>query len=65
MDQTNATIEHGVLTVTVPKEEVKKQDLKSIEIVSAFRFVNKIGFVIFPFPLEACLSLASLCKTCL
>ena len=24
--------EHGVLTVTVPKEEVKKQDVKSIEI---------------------------------
>ncbi|AES75914.1 putative small heat shock protein HSP20 [Medicago truncatula] len=32
MDQVKAAMENGVLTVTVPKEEVKKPDVKSIEI---------------------------------
>uniref|UniRef100_A0A3Q7H3Z8 SHSP domain-containing protein n=1 Tax=Solanum lycopersicum TaxID=4081 RepID=A0A3Q7H3Z8_SOLLC len=32
MDQIKASMENGVLTVTVPKEEVKKPDVKSIEI---------------------------------
>ncbi|KAK4606672.1 hypothetical protein RGQ29_000781 [Quercus rubra] len=34
MDQINASMENGVLTVTVPKVEVKKPDVKSIEISS-------------------------------
>ncbi|KAJ4947962.1 hypothetical protein NE237_000131 [Protea cynaroides] len=32
MDQVKAAMENGVLTVTVPKEEVKKPDVKAIEI---------------------------------
>ncbi|KAI5675074.1 hypothetical protein M9H77_06024 [Catharanthus roseus] len=32
MDQVKASMENGVLTITVPKEEVKKPDVKSIEI---------------------------------
>ena len=32
MDQIKASMENGVLTVTVPKMEVKKPDVKSIEI---------------------------------
>ena len=32
MDQVKASMENGVLTVTVPKEEIKKPDVKSIEI---------------------------------
>ncbi|XVF46622.1 hypothetical protein PTKIN_Ptkin03bG0042700 [Pterospermum kingtungense] len=32
MDQVKAAMENGVLTVTVPKVEVKKPDVKSIEI---------------------------------
>ncbi|KAH7542351.1 hypothetical protein FEM48_Zijuj02G0064200 [Ziziphus jujuba var. spinosa] len=32
LDQIKAAMENGVLTVTVPKEEVKKPDIKSIEI---------------------------------
>ncbi|KAK9158930.1 hypothetical protein Scep_005504 [Stephania cephalantha] len=32
VDQVKAAMEDGVLTVTVPKEEVKKPDVKSIEI---------------------------------
>ncbi|XP_075635658.1 17.3 kDa class I heat shock protein-like [Castanea sativa] len=32
MDQIKAVMENGVLTVTVPKEEVKKPDVKAIEI---------------------------------
>ncbi|KAK7316919.1 hypothetical protein RJT34_00737 [Clitoria ternatea] len=32
VDQVKAAIENGVLTVTVPKEEVKKPDVKAIEI---------------------------------
>ncbi|KAJ4797059.1 hypothetical protein LUZ62_048305 [Rhynchospora pubera] len=32
MDQIKAAMENGVLTVTVPKEEVKKPEVKSIEI---------------------------------
>ncbi|XP_022736337.1 17.3 kDa class I heat shock protein-like [Durio zibethinus] len=32
MDQIKASMENGVLTVTVPKEEVKKPDVKAIEI---------------------------------
>ncbi|XP_030973555.1 18.2 kDa class I heat shock protein-like [Quercus lobata] len=32
MDQIKASMEYGVLTVTVPKVEVKKPDVKSIEI---------------------------------
>ena len=32
MDQIKASMENGVLTVTVPKEEVKKPEVKSIEI---------------------------------
>ena len=32
MDQIKASMENGVLTVTVPKEEVKKADVKAIEI---------------------------------
>nr|AIN76716.1 18.2 class I small shock hsp [Pinellia ternata] len=32
MDQVKATMENGVLTVMVPKEEVKKPEVKSIEI---------------------------------
>ncbi|KAL5580881.1 hypothetical protein UlMin_013323 [Ulmus minor] len=32
MDQIKAAMDNGVLTVTVPKEELKKPELKSIEI---------------------------------
>jgi len=32
MEQVKATMENGVLTVTVPKEEVKKPEVKAIEI---------------------------------
>ncbi|WOK93259.1 18.1 kDa class I heat shock protein [Canna indica] len=32
VDQVKANMENGVLTVTVPKEEVKKPEVKSIEI---------------------------------
>ncbi|KAK4403321.1 class I heat shock protein [Sesamum angolense] len=32
MDQIKASMENGVLTVTVPKEEVKKAEVKAIEI---------------------------------
>ncbi|KAK4271600.1 hypothetical protein QN277_020274 [Acacia crassicarpa] len=32
MDQVKASMENGVLTVTVPKAEVKKPDVKAIEI---------------------------------
>nr|GEW24585.1 17.3 kDa class I heat shock protein [Tanacetum cinerariifolium] len=32
MDQIKAGMENGVLTITVPKEEVKKPDVKSIQI---------------------------------
>ncbi|KAJ0792167.1 putative small heat shock protein HSP20 [Helianthus annuus] len=32
MDQVKAVMENGVLTITVPKEEAKKPDVKSIEI---------------------------------
>jgi HSP20 family protein len=32
MDQVKAAMENGVLTVTVPKEEIKKPQVKSIEI---------------------------------
>ncbi|KAM6578116.1 hypothetical protein CsatB_029953 [Cannabis sativa] len=32
VDQVKAAMENGVLTVTVPKEEVKKPDVKAIEI---------------------------------
>ncbi|CAH9130251.1 unnamed protein product [Cuscuta epithymum] len=32
MDQIKASMENGVLTVTIPKAEVKKPDVKSIEI---------------------------------
>ncbi|XP_054791395.1 18.5 kDa class I heat shock protein-like [Prosopis cineraria] len=32
MDQVKASMENGVLTVTVPKQEVKKLDVKAIEI---------------------------------
>ena len=32
MDEVKASMENGVLTVTVPKEEVKKPDAKSIKI---------------------------------
>jgi HSP20 family protein len=32
MDQVKAAMENGVLTVTVPKEEVKRPEVKSIEI---------------------------------
>ncbi|XVF68749.1 hypothetical protein PTKIN_Ptkin11bG0026300 [Pterospermum kingtungense] len=34
MDQVKASMENGVLTVTVPKDEVKKPEVKSIEISS-------------------------------
>ncbi|MBA0732447.1 hypothetical protein Gogos_016537 [Gossypium gossypioides] len=34
MDQIKASMENGVLTVTIPKLEVKKPDVKSIEISS-------------------------------
>lgn len=32
VDQVKASMENGVLTVTVPKEEVKKPEVKAIEI---------------------------------
>ncbi|GMN23945.1 hypothetical protein TIFTF001_000341 [Ficus carica] len=32
MEQIRAAMENGVLTVTVPKEEIKKPDVKSVEI---------------------------------
>ncbi|KAJ9146735.1 hypothetical protein P3X46_028966 [Hevea brasiliensis] len=32
MDQVKASMENGVLTVTVPKEEMKKPDVKAIQI---------------------------------
>jgi HSP20 family protein len=32
MDEVKASMENGVLTVTVPKEEVKQPDVKTIEI---------------------------------
>ncbi|XP_008782317.1 16.9 kDa class I heat shock protein 2-like [Phoenix dactylifera] len=34
VDQVKASMENGVLTVTVPKEEVKKPEVKAIEISS-------------------------------
>jgi HSP20 family protein len=34
MDQVKASMENGVLTVTVPKEEVKKPEVKAIDISS-------------------------------
>ncbi|KAI7984578.1 hypothetical protein LOK49_LG15G01313 [Camellia lanceoleosa] len=34
MDQVKASMENGVLTVTIPKEEVKKPEIKSIDISS-------------------------------
>ncbi|XP_009594301.1 17.6 kDa class I heat shock protein [Nicotiana tabacum] len=34
IDQVKAAMENGVLTVTVPKEDVKKPDVKSIEITA-------------------------------
>ncbi|KAH7670392.1 HSP20 family protein [Dioscorea alata] len=34
VDQVKAAIENGVLTITVPKEEVKKPEINSIEISS-------------------------------
>ncbi|OIT36386.1 17.6 kda class i heat shock protein [Nicotiana attenuata] len=43
MDQFKAEMENGVLTVTVPKEEVKKPDVKSIEITgkTLYKFLCK------------------------
>ncbi|KAJ1689031.1 hypothetical protein LUZ63_013186 [Rhynchospora breviuscula] len=35
VDQVKAAIENGVLTVTVPKEEVKKPEMKAIEVSGA------------------------------
>ncbi|KAF9624595.1 hypothetical protein IFM89_012017 [Coptis chinensis] len=32
VDEVKASMENGVLTVTVPKEEVKKSEVKSVEI---------------------------------
>ena len=32
VNEVKASMENGVLTVTVPKEEVKKPDVKAIEI---------------------------------
>ncbi|KAL0387613.1 UNVERIFIED_CONTAM: class I heat shock protein [Sesamum radiatum] len=32
LDQVKAAMENGVLTVTVPKEEVKKAEVKAIDI---------------------------------
>jgi HSP20 family protein len=32
MEEVKASMENGVLTVTVPKEEVKKPDVRAIEI---------------------------------
>ncbi|KAL5730164.1 hypothetical protein ACHQM5_003022 [Ranunculus cassubicifolius] len=32
IDEVNATMEHGVLTVTVPKQEVRKPEVKAIDI---------------------------------
>ncbi|CAI9091617.1 OLC1v1026690C1 [Oldenlandia corymbosa var. corymbosa] len=32
VDQVKASMEEGVLTITVPKEEIKRRDVKSIEI---------------------------------
>jgi len=32
MDQVKAAMENGVLTVIVPKEEIKKPEVKSIDI---------------------------------
>jgi len=32
VNEVKASMENGVLTVTVPKEEVKKADVKSIQI---------------------------------
>ena len=32
MDQMKASMENGVFTVTVPKEEVKQHDVKAVEI---------------------------------
>ncbi|KAI3772272.1 hypothetical protein L6452_03454 [Arctium lappa] len=32
LDEVKASMENGVLTITVPKEEVKKPDVKSIQI---------------------------------
>lgn len=34
MDHVKASMENGVLTVTVPKEEVKKPEVKAIDISS-------------------------------
>ncbi|KAF9661607.1 hypothetical protein SADUNF_Sadunf19G0086500 [Salix dunnii] len=49
VDQVKASMEYGVLTVTVPKEEVKKPDVKAIEI-SDFKPVN----FTFPSVIKAC-----------
>ena len=40
MDQIKAGMENGVLTITVPKEEVKKPDVKSIEINVSLMICN-------------------------
>ncbi|RRT46814.1 hypothetical protein B296_00028726 [Ensete ventricosum] len=46
VDQVKASMENGVLTVTVPKEEAKKKpEMKSIEISSAVRFVCLLSVV--------------------
>ncbi|KAL7173311.1 hypothetical protein ACSBR2_032721 [Camellia fascicularis] len=36
MNQVKASMENGVLTVTIPKEEVKKLEIKSIDISGLF-----------------------------
>ena len=42
MDQIKATMENGVLTVTIPKVEAKKLDVKAIEI-SGWYFVDHLS----------------------
>lgn len=36
VDQVKANMENGVLTITVPKEEVKKREVKSIDISGCY-----------------------------
>ncbi|XP_009793624.1 17.8 kDa class I heat shock protein-like [Nicotiana sylvestris] len=45
IDQVKASMENGVLTVTVPKEEVNKPEVKAIDISSYFFLSSQIASV--------------------
>nr|XP_043625608.1 17.3 kDa class I heat shock protein-like [Erigeron canadensis] len=42
LDQVKAAMENGVLTITVPKEEVKKPEIKSIVRMWSVRLISKL-----------------------